>query len=137
MKNRTKRPVLCLCAALLLAGAVALGLYLKSLSDYRRAVAGIRFEGIDAADVADGVYTGEYDVGFVYARVRVTVHGGVLEQVEILEHKNGRGAPAESVIQAMTERQSVYVDTVSGATNSSLVLEKAAENALRQGLPCG
>ncbi len=137
MKKRTKKLVLCLCAALLLAGAAALGLYLKSLSDYRRAVAGIRFEGIDIADVADGVYTGEYDVGFVFARVRVTVRGGVLERVEILEHKNGRGASAETVTQAMTERQSVYVDAVSGATNSSLVLEKAAENALRQGLRGG
>lgn len=137
MKKRGKTLLLCLCAALLLGGAVILGLYLKSLSDYRRAVAGIRFEGIDVANVADGVYTGEYDVGFVYARVRVTVHGGVLEQVEILEHKNGRGASAESVIQAMTGQQSVYVDTVSGATNSSLVLEKAAENALRQGLARG
>ena len=133
MKKRTKRLLLCLCAAVLLAGAVILGLYLKSLSDYRRAVAEIRFEGIDIAGVADGTYTGEYDVGFVYARVRVTVRGGVLERVEILEHKNGRGAPAESVTQEMTERQSVYVDTVSGATNSSLVLEKAAENALLQG----
>ncbi len=137
MKKRTRKLVLCLCAALLLAGAVALGFYLKSLSDYRRAVAGISFEGIDAADVADGAYTGECDVGFVYARVRVTVRGGVLEQVEILEHKTGRGASAEVITQAMTEQQSVYVDTVSGATNSSLVLEKAAENALRQGLRGG
>lgn len=134
MKKRTGNLLLCLCAALLLAGAVSLGLYLKSLSDYRRAVAGISFEGIDVAGVADGAYTGECDAGFVYARVRVTVRGGVLEQVEILEHKNGRGAPAEAVTQAMIERQSVYVDAVSGATNSSLVLEKAAENALRQGL---
>lgn len=137
MKKRGKRLLLCLCAALLLAGAVSLGLYLKSLADYRRAVAEISFEGIDIADVADGAYTGEYDVGFVYARVRVTVRGGALEQVEILEHKNGRGASAESILQDMTGRQDIYVDTVSGATNSSLVLEKAVENALRQGLPCG
>ena len=134
MKKRTRKLILCLCAALLLAGAVFLGLYVKSLSDYRRAVAGIMFEGVDIAGVADGAYTGEFDAGFVYARVQVTVRGGVLEQVEILEHKNGRGASAESILQDMAERQDVYVDTVSGATNSSLVLEKAVENALLQGL---
>lgn len=133
MKKGRKTLLLCLCVAAVI-GAACLGVYLKQLSDYRRAVAEISFGSIDVAEVPDGVYTGECDVGFVYARVRVTVRGGVLEDVEILQHKNGRGAPAEAVVGEMTQRQSVYVDTVSGATNSSLVLEKAAENALLHGL---
>ena len=137
MKKSRKKLLLCLLAALLLTCAFLGIRYLKSLSDYRRAVAEISFEGIDIADVRDGTYTGEYDVGFIYACVKVTVCGGVLESVEILQHKNGRGAPAESIIETMTELQSVYVDTVSGATNSSLVLEKAVENALMQGLKAG
>ena len=137
MKKSGKKLLLCLLAALLLTGAVFGIRYLKSLSDYRRAVAEISFEGIDIADVRDGTYTGEYNVGFVYACVKVTVCGGVLESVEILQPENGRGTPADSINETMTELQSVYVDTVSGATNSSLVLEKAVENALVQGLEVG
>lgn len=134
MKKHPKKLLLCLCALVLLAGAASGGIYLKSAADYRRAVSGISFGDISIAGVPDGTYTGECDTGFVYARVQVTVRGGVLEDITILEHKNGRGAPAETVIDEMVRRQSVYVDTVSGATNSSLVLEKAAENALLQGL---
>lgn len=137
MTKLKRNILLCLCAALLLTGMFFGIRYLKSLSDYRRAVAEISFGDIDPADVRDGIYTGECDVGFVYARVRVTVDSGRLVSVELLEHKNGRGSPAESILETMTERQSIYVDTVSGATNSSLVLEKAVENALRQGLEAG
>ena len=41
-----------------------------------------------------------------------------------------RGAPGEGVIPRMLEAQTTDVDAVSGATNSSRVIQKAVETAL-------
>ena len=67
---------------------------------------------------------------FVYAKVEVTVQDGVITNIDILEHKNGRGSRAEVVIDRIIEEQRIEVDAVSGATNSSTVIKKAVENAL-------
>lgn len=117
-----------------MAGLAFGGVYLKRVADYQRAVRETVIQEVDLTRVADGTYTGEYDVGLVYARVEVTVAGGVITDVRILEHKNGRGGPAEAVTGAIVDQQRIGVDAVTGATNSSTVLKKAVENALRQGL---
>ena len=67
---------------------------------------------------------------FVYAKVEVTVQNGVITNIDILEHKNGRGSSAEVVVDRIVEEQKIEVDAVSGATNSSTVIKKAVENAL-------
>ena len=85
---------------------------------------------LDISNVPNGVYVGEYDVDFVYAKVEVTVQNGVITNITILEHKNGRGKPAEIVVDRILEEQKIDVDAVSGATNSSIVIKKAVENAL-------
>ena len=104
--------------------------YLKSVADYKRSVKETTFRNLDIINVPDGVYVGEYDVGFVYAKVEVTVQNGVITNIDILEHKNGRGSPAEVVVDRIVEEQKIEVDAVSGATNSSTVIKKAVENAL-------
>ena len=88
------------------------------------------FNNLDISNVSDGVYVGEYDVDFVYAKVEVTVQNGVITNIDILQHKNGRGSPAEIVVDRIIEEQKIEVDAVSGATNSSTVIKKAVENAL-------
>ena len=67
---------------------------------------------------------------FVYAKVEVTVQNGVITNIDILEHKNGRGSSAEIVVDSIIEEQKIDVDAVSGSTNSSIVIKKAVENAL-------
>ena len=67
---------------------------------------------------------------FVYAKVEVTVQNDVITNIDILEHKNGRGSRAEVVVDRIVEEQKIEVDAVSGATNSSTVIKKAVENAL-------
>ena len=104
--------------------------YLKSVADYKRAVKETTFSNLDISDVSNGVYVGEYDVDFVYAEVEVTVQNGVITNIDILEHKNGRGNSAEVVIDRIMKEQKIEVDAVSGATNSSTVIKKAVENAL-------
>jgi len=69
-------------------------------------------------------------VTFIFAKVEVTVESGGIANITILEHRNERGRPAESVINDILDNQRIDVDAVSGATNSSAVIKKAIENAL-------
>ncbi len=76
----------------------------------------------------------EYDVNFIYAKVEVTVQDGKITNIELLDHKNERGKPAEAILDKMIDAQEINVDAISGATNSSTVIKKAAENALKKGM---
>ena len=81
----------------------------------------------------DGDYSGECDVGYIYAKVDVSVSDGIIENIELIEHRNERGAAGEGVIDEILAKQSVEVDAISGATNSSRVIMKAVENAFSGG----
>lgn len=80
--------------------------------------------------MADGAYIGEYDAGYIYAKVQVTVKSEKIDHIDLLEHRNEHGKPAEKIISSITEKQSLQVDAVSGATNSSKVIKAAVQNAL-------
>ena len=92
------------------------------------------FDEINISDVSDGVYIGEYDVNFIYAKVEVRVQNGEITDIIILEHRHEHGKAAETVINEIVDEQRIDVDAVSGATNSSIVIKKAVENALKSGL---
>ena len=134
MKQRGKA-VLIVISVILVIGLFAGGLYLKSIGDYKAKVNALTFEEIDLSRVDDGVYEGQCDTGVVRARVQVTVRDHRLESIELLEHENGRGTPAEAILDQMVRSQTTAVDAVSGATCSSKVIRKAVENALAAGLP--
>ncbi len=131
MKISWKRIVLCVVFLLLLLGFVIGAAYLKSVKDYQRQIKETTFEEIDLSKIPDGTYEGEYDVNFIDVRVAVTVKDGAMTEIQLLKHENGRGKPAEVIIGQMLEKQSVDVDAISGATNSSIVIRKAVEEALR------
>ena len=130
MKLSRKRILSFTAILLFLIVLIYTALYLKNVADYKGAVEETTFSNLNISDVSDGVYIGEYDVNFVYAKVEVTVKAGVITNIDILEHKNGRGSRAEVVIDRIVEEQKIEVDAVSGATNSSIVIKKAVENAL-------
>ena len=117
-----------------LIGLICGAVYLKNVADYKRAIGETTFDEIDIADVSDGTYIGEYDVNFIYAKVEVTVEDGEIVSINIVEHRHERGKAAEKVIEKIIEEQKIDVDAVSGATNSSTVIKKAVENALKGGL---
>lgn len=119
---------------LLLVGLVWGIIYLKSVADYKKAVKETTFEEINIWDISDGVYIGEYDVNFIYAKVEVTVHNGEITNINILEHMHERGKTAEAITNEIVDEQKIDVDAISGATNSSTVVKKAVENALKSGL---
>lgn len=72
----------------------------------------------------------------VAADVSATVRNHKITDIKILRHKNERGQRAEVIPQRVLAAQSLKVDTVSGATNSSKVILKAIENALESKIRC-
>ncbi len=123
MTQRNKA-VLIVISALLVIGLFAGGLYLKSISDYKAKVAALTFDEIDLTKVEDGVYEGQCDTGVVRVRVQVTIRNHQLESIELLEHENERGTPAEAILDQMVQNQTTAVDAVSGATCSSKVIRR-------------
>lgn len=131
MRLSRKRILMFTVILLFLIGLIFTAVYLKSVTDYKKAVRETVFSNINISNVPDGIYVGEYDVDFVYAKVDVTVQNGIITNIDIVEHKNGRGKPAEVIVDRIMEEQKIDVDAVSGATNSSVVIKKAVENALK------
>ena len=134
MRIYKKKIVLCAVMLFLLVGLVWGVYYLESVTDYKQAVKETTFEEINISDISDGVYIGEYDVNFIYAKVEVTVQNGEITNINILEHRHERGKAAEAIINKIVDEQKIDVDAISGATNSSTVIKKAVENALKNGL---
>ena len=134
MRMSKKKVALFAVMLLLLIGLVWGIIYLKSVADYKQAVKETTFEEINISDISDGVYIGEYDVNFIYAKVEVTVQNGEITNINILEHRHERGKTAEVITDSIVDEQKIDVDAISGATNSSTVIKKAVENALKNGL---
>ena len=105
----------------------------RGLSYYRfqRQMELLEIGSIDPLSLADGVYWGIEDVGLIRAEVEVHVTGGMIESIQ-LQHQHDRGARAEVIVRSVIESQSIAVDTISGATDSSKVILKAIEKALKE-----
>lgn len=134
MKLSPKRIIAATVTAVSLILVIFLDVYLRNVAAYKQAVRETTVDEINISDVSDGIYIGEYDVNFIYAKVEVTVQDGKITNIELLEHKNERGKPAEAILDKMIDAQEINVDAISGATNSSTVIKKAAENALKKGM---
>lgn len=105
-----------------------------SLNAYQNKVAEITFmQDVKLEQLHDGEYVGSYDVGYIYAKVKVSIIDGKIQAVTLLEHRNEHGKPAEVIVDEFVKEQKFDVDAVSGATNSSKVIKKAVENALSSG----
>lgn len=120
---------------LVVVGVGILLIYLNQVNRYKKEVASMTITDINLSELPDGTYTGDCDVDFVYAKVEVTVKDRIITDINLLKHKtgSGHGKPAEAIIDNIIKAQSLDVDTVSGATNSSKVIKKAIENALLKG----
>ena len=105
MSQRNKALLLTV-VVLLAVVLVALLLFLRAALDYKGTVEAITIQEVDLSQVADGTYTGACDAGLVSAQVAEAIPGEIVAQ------------------------QRIGVDAVSGATDSSTVIQKAVENAL-------
>lgn len=89
---------------------------------------------IPLSDVADGVYEGVQETPLVKVTVSVTVQNHAIAGIQLLRHENGRGAPAEALLEEMVQQDTSEVGVVSGATMSSWVITAAVRNALAKGV---
>ncbi|NLK05210.1 MAG: FMN-binding protein [Spirochaetales bacterium] len=80
--------------------------------------------------LADGTYEGSYSTFPIKVRVQVHVLDQRIQVISLLEHRNGQGEAAEAILKTIVANQSLAIDTVSGATYSSIVILKAVEQAL-------
>ena len=107
--------------------------FLKLKSESNKAINSIQISTVNLTFVDDGSYFGKYSSGPCSAKVKVCVKNHKIEKISLLEHKNGMGSKAETIVDNVVDRQTLDVDTVSGATISSKVILKSIENALLKG----
>ena len=131
---KKKQLVTFILIAVLFIGIYFVGNYYSDLRTYRKQVNGININSINMMDIKDGTYTGSYEIMWISAIVEVTVYNNEIVGIELIEHKNDRGTPAEIITTRVIETQSLEVDVITGATSSSKVILKAIENALKSGL---
>jgi len=102
------------------------------LDDFSEEVSKIEINSVDLSNLEDGEYEGTYEFNeLVGATVKVVIEDNRIVNIHIIEHKNGRGRKAEEIVNSVVNTQSLQVDTVSGATGSSIIILKAIEDALK------
>lgn len=104
--------------------------YTMQLAEYKKRIASISISNVDLSKISDGTYTGSYDAIMIAAKVSVDVSDHTIKDIHLIYHKNERGKKAEAILGRVQSAQSLKVDTITGATNSSKVLLKAVQNAL-------
>ena len=85
----------------------------------------------DLSDLPDGQYKGSYKGYLMAAEVTVILENHAIKDIIIDQHKYERGGPAVKITDDVIFYQSLDVDVVTGATQSSKVILKAIENALK------
>ena len=88
---------------------------------------------IDVSSLVDGRYLGEFGQRPVSASVRVIIEDRAITDITVLQHDHGPGYGGKEIVEKIIAAQSLEVDTISGATISSMVILKAVEMALGAG----
>ncbi len=88
---------------------------------------------IDFKTLNPGKYKGSYSYSTYEWEVEATVKNGKVTDIKILKSQNTyHGIKAREVLKRVIDEQSLQVDCVTGATNSSKGLLKTTENALEK-----
>lgn len=56
-------------------------------------------------------------------KVEVIIQNGEITNINILEHRKECGKTEEAIADKIVDEQRIDVDTISGATNSSIVIK--------------
>jgi uncharacterized protein with FMN-binding domain len=84
--------------------------------------------------LTDGVYQGEFTGGRWKNKLEVTIKDHQIADIGLLKASKSSGMAdiGEKIFQKVKEKQSLEVDTVSGATVHTKAILKSIENALSQ-----
>lgn len=126
----TKRKILIILIIAILIGAGLGAKVIMDIQNEQKELAELNIQEIDLTKVDDGSYEGSYDSSLIKVKVMVEVKDHEISYIDLVQHDNGKGAPAEEIIPEVIYTQSLKVDAVSGATCSSKAILKAIENAL-------
>ena len=124
MKKYKKRLLLAFPLLLLISIGLAIGA--NTLHQANR----LSVNELDRVSLKDGDTLGEYTILPVSVKVQVTIKNHQIVDIDLLQHLNGLGKPAEAIIPMIIEQQSLKIDTVSNATISSKCILKAVETAV-------
>lgn len=91
-----------------------------------------RFETMNSVLWKDGTTLGEAHQFPIKVKVEVTIQSKQITKITILEHQTGEGQSAEAIVDEVIRTQSLDVDTITGATYSSILILEAIEDALRK-----
>ena len=131
MSNKAVSAVIAILIAVIVLTLIGAGsFYMYRLGKYQTTIANITIANPDLHLIADGTYNGSFDAYLVAATVNVTIVDHAITEIELVRHKTERGQKAEVITDQVVTAQSLQVDTISGATNSSKVILKAIEIAL-------
>ena len=103
----------------------------RGLGKYRKMV----IHEFDLVNLSDGVYQGEFKGGRWKNKTAVTVKDHQISKLELLQPSSGSFGMAEigeKIFDRVKEKQSLQIDTVSGATVHTKAILKSIENALSQ-----
>jgi len=122
--------VLVVVAAIIVIGGLVLKTTIDKLDKGLEELMAIEIENVELSEVPNGTYSGAYKQFPIDVEVSVVLRDGKIQDIDILKHVNGKGKDGEKVIDRVMSEQSLEVDTVTGATYSSIVILKAIEQAL-------
>ena len=91
-------------------------------------------EDPDLSKVEDGIYREKVETMLVKAEVEVSVKNHKIISISIIKHENGKGKPAEAIVDAIVKDNSTDVELIAGATMSSLVIRAAVIDAVTNGI---
>ena len=132
MKKRKKKIliiVLLIVAAVVIVGGFILKNLIDKLDEGLEELMTLEIENVDVSEISDGTYSGSYKQFPIDVQLTVMVKNGEIQDIKINKHINGKGKEAEEITKDVIAQQSLEVDTVTGATYSSIVILKAIEQA--------
>ena len=91
------------------------------------------YEDIDMNNMQDGIYDGQVETELIKVYVQVEVKDHQIKSIDILQHDNGFGDKANDIVNQMIKENDYRVDTISGATLSSQVIQSAVSQSLKKG----
>ena len=134
MKKGIKRAGVILAGVVVVFGILVFVMFQKMSHQTEAALAKQENVTIDMSQVKDGIYEGSSDGGLVKVEVEVEVKDHTITAIHLLRHDNGKGKPAEAMLDDMVAQNTDDVDAVSGATASSKTIRNAVNKALQKGL---
>lgn len=131
--SNTKKALTALFCILITAGIVFSVIYMKSDENKDSAVSKVKDSKVDASKVKDGDYTGSAQGYGGPIDVKVTIKDGKIVSIKVLSHNETPSyydMSAQKVIDSIIAKNSVDVDSVSGATITSNAIKSAVSQAL-------